>query len=350
VERARAAGAERLNLASYREALRGLGSGEALQARCAQPRSVITAARRATAAAEAARVEVAAAPAPPSAPPITGEGKVLVLQTDSKIAAYRAVSGALLPALGDRVEFHDCQGHAGECKAALAEHAAAVDLVVAVGTVAATEARAEHAGRTVLYCGVSNPRRYDLVTESMCGVSLDVPAEEFLARVLEALPGKTRIGILHDPSRTGPIVLDAQRAATALGLRLVKAEARDPRDVAFVFRSVAPDIDLMWLVADSTVLGSLDEFDLVSRLSLELRKPLVASFRSERGVLLAAYSEPQDIGAQCAEIAERLLRNETTCRDVGYATPRKTAVAWSSAVAEQFGLTAPVGLVPDSGH
>jgi iron complex outermembrane receptor protein len=349
VERARAAGAERLNLPSYREALRDLGSGEALQARCAQPRAVITAARRATAAAEAARAEVAAAPAPPSAPaaPITAGGRVLVLQSDSKVTAYRAVSGALVPALGDRVEFHDCQGHAGECKAALAEHAAAVDLVVAVGTVAATEARAEHAGRTVLYCGVTNPRRYDLVTESMCGVSLDVPAEEFLARVLEALPGKTRIGILHDPTRSGPIVLDAQRAATALGLRLVKAEVRDPRDVAFVLRSVAPDVDLMWLVADATVLGSPDEFDQLSRLSLELRKPLVASFRSERGVVLAAYPEPEDIGARCAEIARRLLRSETTCRDIGYATPRKTAVAWSSTVADQFGLTLPPAMKID---
>lgn len=344
VEEARAAGAERVSGARYGEALERLAGAETLMRKCVEPKLVVAAARQAIEAATQARGEIAAPPPPPRAPapPVElAQRKVLVVQSDGKVTSYQQVSRALVPKLGTEVLFYDCQGDPEGCRATLRERAGDADLVLPIGITAARGARETIRDRQVLYCGVSNPKRHDLLTQNVCGISLDVAPHTFLERLRDAFPERNRIGVLYDPTKSGAYVLEAERAATNLGLQIIKSPVRDPRDVEFAFRAVAADVQLLWLIRDSTVITTAERFDQLVERSLEVRVPLVTSFPSERGVLLAVSVEPETVGEECAGLAQRLLRLELSCNEVGYAWPRRVSLHWNRSLAEHFGVNVP---------
>jgi ABC-type uncharacterized transport system substrate-binding protein len=155
------------------------------------------------------------------------------------------------------------------------------------------------------------------------------------------------VGVIYDPEKTGALVAAAEQAAGRLGLVIVKAVAHDPREVDPVFRSLKREIDVLWVIPDSTVV-TRESFQLLALQAAESRIPFVAfseSFARE-GALLAFYPDPGSVGDQCAALALRVLAGELPSQ-IGLQTPSRTVIAVNRRIEDQLGLRIGPRLKPD---
>jgi len=394
VERARAAGAEQLGSTSYREAIENLRIAEYFQTKGESRSRVAAAAERAKRAADVARESALAteAPLPTPAPVATatpmpatkppavrrdhtpgpaarpsqsprGTGtpspsqtptirptptatakptpdlasrRVLLLQSDGNVEIYRDAATRLVAELPGRVALEDLRGDRDQ--AIEVARRADADLVVAIGALAATVAHQELTDRPVIFCAVLNPERYKLSG----GVSFEVSPREQLERLHSALPEARRIGVIYDPKKSKALVEAADVAARGLGLQLVPAEAHDPREVDPVFRSLRRDIDVLWLVPDSTVV-TRQSFEVLALEAAESRIPLVAYSDAfvQQGALLAISPDAAGVGHQCASLATAVLRGDQTPERIGVRPAERYRVTVNEQVAQQFGLRIP---------
>ncbi|MGH7899985.1 MAG: ABC transporter substrate binding protein, partial [Candidatus Binatia bacterium] len=271
--------------------------------------------------------------------------RILILQSDSGVPIYRDAAARLTSKLSGRVELRDLHGDRQQAIEALRESGA--DLVIAVGAVAATAAKQEISNRPVVFCAVLNPERYKLRAPNVAGVSFEVSAADQLARIHDALPTATRIGVIYDPEKTGQLVAAAEQAAPHLGLAIVKAAARDPREVDAVFRGLKRDIDVLWVIPDSTVV-TRESFELLALHAAESRLPFVAFSESfaRQGALLAFYPDAASVGEQCAALAARVLAGEVPSA-IGVQAPARTMVAVNRRIEDQLGIRIGARLKPD---
>ncbi len=406
VERARVAGAEALGLASYREAVAHLAIAAELHQKGESRARVAAAAELSKRAADVARQAAAdlggapPAPAPTAAPtprptpqaptpartpvkrrtpsasaakpaepvaaatkPVATPGlpapvpratatpalsakRLLLLQSDGSVAIYRETAAKLVASLPGTVELHDLRGDREQAVEIL--QSSRPDLVIAVGSLAATVSRQLVSDRPVLFCAVLNPGRYDLAAPNVAGVSFEISAAAQLERLEEALPGAARVGVIYDPAKSAALVADAERAAPRFGLQIVKAVAQDPRNVDFVFRSLRKDIDVLWVIPDSTVI-TRESFEVLALQAAETKTPFVAFAESfaRQGALLAFYADPAAIGEQCATIAGKMVRGEAAPAQIGIRSPDHFRVAVNRRVEDQLGLKIGSAVRPD---
>jgi putative tryptophan/tyrosine transport system substrate-binding protein len=294
-----------------------------------------------------ARPTATATPRPTATPTVNLSAlRVLLLQSDADVVVYRDTAARLAAALPGRVELRDVHGDRQQAVEAARQTEA--DIVVAVGSLAATVAREEITDRPMIFCAVLNPERYNLTGPNVAGVSFEVSAAAQLERLHAALPGATRIGVIYDPQKSGAMVAEAERAAARLGVQLVKAVAKQPRDVDPVFRSLKRDIDVLWVIPDSTVV-TRESFEVLALGAAESRIPFVAFSEAfaRQGALLAFYPDAGAVGDQCAALAVSVLRGDVKPSQVGIRAPERFRVAVNRRVEDQLGLNLDARLRPD---
>jgi putative ABC transport system substrate-binding protein len=277
--------------------------------------------------------------ATPTATVDVASRRVLLLQSDGGVAVYRDTAAALLRALPARMELADLRGDRAQGAEVARGAAGRSDLIVAVGSLAASAARAEAPGAPLLFCAVLNPQRYPLSGPNVAGVSFEVPAGEQLERLKLALPGAVRVGVIYDPAKSQALVNEAERAAARLRLDLVKAVAREPREVDFVFRTLRKDIDVLWMIPDSTVITP-ETFQILALQAAESNVPFLAFGESfaRQGALLAFYPDPTAVGGQCAALAAAILRGEARPGEIGLRAPDSVRVAVNRQVESQLAI------------
>jgi ABC-type uncharacterized transport system substrate-binding protein len=268
------------------------------------------------------------------------------LQSDANVAVYRDTASHLVADLPARVELRDLRGDREQAREVASE--ADADLVIAVGSLAATAAREHVSDRPILFCAVLNPERYHLTGSNIAGVSFEVSAAAQLRGLHQALPAARRIGVIYDPEKSGTLVAEAESAAAKAGLTIVKAEAKQARDVDPLFRSLKRDIDVLWVIPDSTVV-TRESFEILALQAAESRIPFVAFSEAfaRQGALVAFYPDPAAVGQQCAELAAALLRGEVKPAEIGVRTPERYRVAVNRRVEDQLGLKLGGGLHAD---
>ncbi|MGH7823402.1 MAG: ABC transporter substrate-binding protein [Candidatus Binatia bacterium] len=276
---------------------------------------------------------------------------MLLLQSDARVAIYQAAAAALTAELPLAVSLQDLAGDAERGREVLLDSAERADLIIAIGSLAATLAREGAAGRPVLYCAVLNPERYELLSApNVAGVSYEVSPEAQLRALKRALGDRTRVGVIYDPEKTGATVAAAERAAARLGLRIVKQQAQRPEDVDFLFRSLRPDIDVLWLVPDSTVV-TRESFELLALHAAEAGIPVVAFAEAfvRQGALLAFYPDPAAVGRQCGTLAVDILRGAAVPSRIGARGPERFACVVNRRIEGQLGVDIPEEMCTDLG-
>jgi putative ABC transport system substrate-binding protein len=286
-------------------------------------------------------------PAPTRTPPLPtptpvptqslSSKRVLLLQSDSAVAVYRDTALRIVGGISAQVDLRDLHGDREQGLDAVRQTNA--DLIVAIGSLAATVAREEAGGRPVLFCAVLNPERYKLAGAGLGGVSFEISAADQLERLHSALPNVTRVGVIYDPQKSAGVVAAAELAAARLGLQIVKAEAKEPREVDPVFRSLRREIDVLWIIPDSTVV-TRESFEILALQAAESRIPFVAFSEAfaRQGALLAMYPDPSAIGDQCAGLAVQVLRGNVTMAEIGVRAPDRYRVAVNRRVEDQLGV------------
>jgi putative ABC transport system substrate-binding protein len=176
---------------------------------------------------------------------------------------------------------------------------------------------------------------------SVTGVTMDVLPEQQFAMLRELVPGIRRVGVLFDPAVSGPDVRRAQSAARAAGLELLTQPVRGEADVLAAARLLAPRVDALWTVADSTVLTAANARAIVL-FALRARKPLFAMSEGyvRTGALAALAADPREVGARAGQLAARVLAGTAT-RELAAEPPPQLRLFINRASAEHLGLSLP---------
>lgn len=191
----------------------------------------------------------------------------------------------------------------------------------------------------IVYLMVVTPEQIVKGNRNATGVTMNLAPEKFLDLMTRLSPRPKVVGIIYDPAKTGQMVKRAQHAARARGIELAAREVSNSREVPETLNSMKGNIDLLWLLPDTTVITpeTVEHFLLVSQ---ESRVPVIAFAAKyvEMGALAALDINGFDQGKQAGEMAARIL-NGTAVTDLPGTDARGAAVKVNRSVAQKFGIT-----------
>jgi putative ABC transport system substrate-binding protein len=217
-------------------------------------------------------------------------------------------------------------------------------LILTVGTVA-TKAALDAPGQApVVACMIGDTA--DLrEAENATGVLLEFPLETQLDWIRRFVPKSQAIGVLYNPAENQEQIDRAKKVAGKLGLRLIPREVHRPQDLPDALQSLAREADMLWAVTDQTVL-SRQTAQAILLFSFRNRMPFSGLSASwvKAGALYALDRDYEDLGAQCAEMALRIL-NGASVKSLPVARPRKVVYVLNLRTAQHLNLNLPPALV-----
>jgi putative ABC transport system substrate-binding protein len=213
-------------------------------------------------------------------------------------------------------------------------------LLVAVGTDALRVASEEFPSRPLVFLMVLDAQRYHSHSGPIAGVTLEVPAAGCIAALQALRPDLRTIGVIYDPSESGLAVARLDEAAGLAGLALVARMATSARDAMSAMPDLFRECDAFIILPDATT--ACDPcVELAVLLSLRHHVPLLAPSRKyiERGATAALGVDFEDVGAQAAELAARLLRGDVPG---GVEGPRLLTLLVNERTSSKLGLRPPL--------
>lgn len=177
------------------------------------------------------------------------------------------------------------------------------------------------------------------------GVLLEFPLETQLEWIRRFVPKSQAIGVLYNPAENREQIERAKKVAGRLGMRLIPREVHRPQDLPDALQSLAREADMLWAVTDKTVL-SRQTAQAILLFSFRNRMPFSGLSASwvKAGALYALDRDYEDLGAQCAEMAIKIL-NGRRAGSIPPARPRKVVYVLNLKTAEHLKLSLPRELV-----
>ncbi|MFQ5779424.1 MAG: ABC transporter substrate-binding protein [Nitrospiria bacterium] len=189
------------------------------------------------------------------------------------------------------------------------------DLILTIGLWATRVAKENFQQTPIIFSMVFDPDRFSLSGENITGVTLEVSASEVFSRIRDLFPEVKRIGVLYNPKKTGERIEQAEKAARVLGVSLISVPVRSEKDVPEGLRTLQPQIDLLWLVPDSTVVTP-ESVDFLLLTSFENNIPIVTFSDGfvRRGAAASFSPDYRAVGEQSARLALSVLQGENPVR------------------------------------
>lgn len=214
-------------------------------------------------------------------------------------------------------------------------HQHAPQLLVAIGPRALRLAM-ETPLLPIVYLLAPNPHLPAVPPRRVTGVSLDVPPPQQLQAFLSVLSFR-RVGIIHDPTGSTAFVSMAKESAAALGITVLTREAEHVKEAPGLIKSLAGEVDAIWLIPDLTVL-SAENLQYLAYFSLRHNIPILAF--SERllkyGAAVGLELDSEDMGRQAAELAEGILLDHSALP--APQAPRKVTTKRNEGVLKKLGI------------
>ncbi|HXE97456.1 MAG TPA: ABC transporter substrate binding protein [Dongiaceae bacterium] len=172
---------------------------------------------------------------------------------------------------------------------------------------------------------------------NLTGVTMFAPPERYCN--LFHLMKVRRVGIIHNPARTGRYLRQARQEAEKAGIELVVREVSSPRETLAQLSLLAGKVDALWMLPDITAV-TRETTEAYFRFGQDQNIPVISFAGSYLGLGAAAVVEIDrtELGRQAADMAAGLLGGATV--DVmPFRNPRGTTYKTNSAVLKKFGLT-----------
>ncbi len=216
--------------------------------------------------------------------------------------------------------------------------------IITIGSVATRAALGSPGDAPVIACMVVNS--LDLSgAENATGVLLDFPLKTQLEWIRRFSPNSHTIGVLYNPGENRDQIVAAKQIARRLGLKLVSRSVNRPRDLPDALDHLAMEADLLWGVTDQLVL-SRQTAEAILLFSFRNRIPFTGLSASwvKAGALYALDRDYEDLGAQCGEMAVKVL-NGRRASSLPPVTPRKLVYSLNLRTAEHLKVHLPPDLV-----
>jgi putative ABC transport system substrate-binding protein len=213
------------------------------------------------------------------------------------------------------------------------------DLILALGAPAAVVA--DSAFGTVPVVAVMLKRSEFSRLDHSTGVYLEFPVELELHWLKVVLPKARRVGVVYNPTENAALVAHATTVATGLGLELVPRKVGSRDRLPDALTSLANDVEVLWGLPDTLV---LTPETARSFLLFQFRQRIPFAGLSDAwvraGALYAIDRDWSDLGRQCADLAEQVLRGKTP-RSLDPVAPRKIVLSLNQNTAQTLRLQVP---------
>lgn len=185
----------------------------------------------------------------------------------------------------------------------------------------------------------------DLGGANATGVALEFPVETELRWLQRFFPGRRAVGVLYHPDENRGRIETAVKTAQALGLVLVARSVERARDLPDELEWLANRADVLWGVTD-TVVFTPQTAQPILLYSFRNRIPLVGLSQTwvRAGALYALDRDYEDIGAQCAELALKVLQGAPVA-SLPPEAPRKVRYSVNLRTAQHMKLEIPQALL-----
>lgn len=205
-------------------------------------------------------------------------------------------------------------------------------LVLAVGSQATAVAVRGLSGVPVVSAMVLRPQELG-DSPQVTGVYLEFPLDVEFTWLKRLLPNQKRIGVIYQPAENQAIVDRAASVARSLGLELYARRVQDPREIPAALTSLATEADVLWGLADRTVLTP-ETAESILLFCLRNKIPFVGLSHPwvKAGAIYALDRDYGDIGAQCGDLALSIFAGRSPAalpavppRKVVYSINQRTA-------------------------
>lgn len=205
-------------------------------------------------------------------------------------------------------------------------------LVLALGTLATRESLVRFPGVPVVAGMILTAREIEGASNAT-GVFLQFPVETELEWLTRLLPGQRRVGVLYNSAEAKGRVSQAERLAPGANLNIESYQVSAPQEIPDALESLANRADVLWGITDPMIYNPETAKSLLV-FSFRHQIPLVGQSTPwvKAGALYALDRDYQDIGVQCAQLAQKILEGRTPAslqpvppRKVRYSVNRRTA-------------------------
>lgn len=148
-----------------------------------------------------------------------------------------------------------------------------------------------------------------------------------------------RVGVIHNPAKSGWYLRQARQAAEAVGIELVTREVSVPRETLGHLSEFAGKVDALWMLPDSTAV-TRETAEAYFRFGQQHSLPVVSFAPNYLGLGAAAVLEIDRIalGRQAGEMIMTLLKGESV-ESVPVSFPKTTAVKTNPVVLKNIGTS-----------
>ena len=190
----------------------------------------------------------------------------------------------------------------------------------------------------IVYLMIPNPQSVISKEENITGVNMNIPPEKQLGLLQEVLYQVKRVGLLYDPSKTGFFVEKALYSSEKLEIKLVLKEVHNPKDVPSMLDSMKDEIDIFWMLPDTTVITP-ETVEYLFLFSLENKIPVLTFSDKylDLGAMISVGIDAFDIGRQAGEIAKEILSG-TNIKNLPRVDARKAVLTLNLKVAKKLGI------------
>jgi putative ABC transport system substrate-binding protein len=270
----------------------------------------------------------------------------VVIVMSRPLPAYDAAQQGFASVVGGQSRCYVLTGEAAVTRRVMAQiRSERPDLVLALGTEAATQVVTQLGGTPAVFAMVVDPVQSGLISNpsrpggNMTGVTLAVPASETIEALRRALPGARRVGVIYDPAQSQRLVGEMSDAARSAGLQVTSRAVHSAAEVPRAAEELRGRVDVLYAQVDATVY-SPQSARFVLLFALRNRIPVIgfSANLAEAGALLAVYPDYGDVGRQAGYLAQRILGGEAP-GSIAVAAPRRALLAINLNVERTLGLT-----------
>jgi putative ABC transport system substrate-binding protein len=263
------------------------------------------------------------------------------------IVSYRKVVAGFKNVYTKPFDTYDLKGSPAEFYK-VKQHFSENDIVVTVGLVATTLVRDEM-GKGLLggqiFCMLFNPARFSLPDKMITGVSLEVSPIEVFSKIKQTFPHAKKIGILYDPQKSKNIIEANEQAAKTVGLSLILAPVLSEKTLPQAVRGLFGQIDLLWLIPDSTVLTPQSvEFIFLSSFAYRLPVVTVSEDLVKMGAVMSIAPDFKAIGAAVGHVTNRIL-NGADPGEIPLQYAGKIRLTLNKKTAQKIGIEIPEAIL-----
>ena len=210
-------------------------------------------------------------------------------------------------------------------------------LILTIGTLATQTALLE-AGDIPVVAGLVTNLDDLRKSKNATGVVLDFPLVTQFEWMHKLVPAVKYISVLYNPKENQAKIDAAVKTAEKVGLTLLPKEVETIRALPDALESLARSTDLLWGINDQLVL-SPQTAEAILLFSFRSGVPFVGLSSSwvKAGALYALDRDYKDLGAQCGELAIKILHG-TKASTLAVESPRRVLYSLNLKTADHMKL------------